>query len=170
MRRFPALYSRRLTQRSKNFSDGFVEIDNTGGPRGGSFRVTIVSESGSVVERAHMHVQPPIDGGDFIVNGVLVQIIDDAECEEMKSVSAVINSGKREAEETKPCFRPLVANRPLVVQGRREDGSHRVLAPPPKGRHEVRTVDEIIELFSTAGGEKKHDNERIFANLAAFAT
>ena len=142
MRRFPALFTRRLTQVRKNFQDGFVDIEEL---PSGKVVVKVVDAEQVLVERATVGEWPPLDGSDFRVGGYLVQIYGD----EKVSVQKVVE---------KPVFKPSRS----VLPRRTEPGAVRVVDV------RIRTVDEVIKLYEEAVADLKHDMEKIRSNLAEF--
>ena len=143
MRRFPALFTRRLTQVRKNFQDGFVDVEEL---PSGKVVVKVVDADEVLVERATVGEWPPMDGSDFRVGGCLVQIYGDEEV----SVQKVVE---------KPVFKPPSR---LVLPRRMEPGAVRVVEA------RIRTVDEVIKLYEEAVADLKHDVEKIRSNLAEF--
>jgi hypothetical protein len=150
MTRYSALYTRRLTQKSKNFIDGFIEI--TPSPDSSQIRVKLLDESDSILASASLQTPPPLDGDSFMLGGFLVQI------------DAPIS-------ESPPPPRATLAARPAPFRAR-------TIAPKPieikqtnvvratARRERQRTFDEIVEFFLPTADAGTHDAGTIQANLA----
>lgn len=149
MRRFPALYTRRLTQTRKNFQDGFVDIEEM---PSGRIVLRLLDEDESLLERITVPDLPPLDGTDFRIGGCQVQIYAD---EEISVPQPRITE--------KPSFKPPSRVNPApVIQPPREP------TVVVEVRNSIRTVDEVIQLYLDASSDLKHDSDTIRSNLTAF--
>lgn len=157
--KYEAMYTKRLTQRSKNFQDGFVEIEEQGNSR---FSVKLTDDCGSLLAKMCMPELPPLDGTDFRFAEFLVEIFGDER--------AIIGAPNILPEAPKLGFRaPKTIEIPkrtpkMEIQKLKMEVKPQV----PKIRQVPRTLDEIVTLVETAGSEKKHDRGKIQSNLMDF--
>jgi hypothetical protein len=150
MERYKALYTRRITQKAKNFIDGFIEVCRASD--GVQARVKLLDEADAVLVAAMQPASPPTDGTNFTLGGFLVQI----------------DSLDSEAPPRTPEPPPSRAFRvrPVVHSGPPARPAAARSEPPPAPRERPRTFDEIIAFFAFTESSGTHDASTIHSNLA----
>ena len=159
--KYEAMYTRRITQKSKNFQDGFAEIEETGDSR---FTVTLMDDTGSTITKMSVSELPPLDGTSFRFGELLVEIYGN------NSTTPVVVAPPPKLGFRAPKTVSVPQPVPRSVPSREKIEQHieQVKTKSSTIRSVPRTIEEIITLFETAGTEKKHDRKKIQTNLTDF--
>jgi hypothetical protein len=152
MERYPALYTRRLTQKAKNFIDGFIEISPSSD--GVQTRVKLLDEDDGILFSVMQPTRPPTDGTNFVLNGFLIQI--DSTLPLSPSVPSAPPPPPPSTVRSRPAFHSSHPVKPANV------------APPRVvvQRENPRSFEEIMAFFGDTDDRGTHDSSTILSNLA----